>query len=175
MGGAIAQELAINHPEKVGSLVLISTWAKADPYRRELGACRLRAAKTFGRNAFWREHLLWCFTHDFYETQKQKIDAARTFLAKTAQPAYALARQTEAVINHDTLDRLHRIQVPALILVGDEDISTPVRFARTLHSKIENSTLTILKGAAHSLTTEKPAVFVETALGFLARHKLSPG
>jgi 3-oxoadipate enol-lactonase len=172
MGGAIAQELAINHPENVGSLILISTWAKADTFRRELGECRLRAAKTCGRNAFWREHLLWCFTHGFYEQQRGKVDAARVFLAKTAQPAYALARQTEAVINHDTLNRLHRIQAPTLIVVGDEDISTPVRFSRTLQDRIKGAKLTIMKGVAHSLTTEKPGLFVETALRFLACHAL---
>jgi pimeloyl-ACP methyl ester carboxylesterase len=174
MGGAIAQELAINHPDQVGSLTLISTWAKADTFRRELGGCRLRAAKTCGRNAFWREHLLWCFTHDFYEQQSGKIDAAREFLAKTVQPAYALARQTEAVINHDTLDRLHRIQAPTLIVVGDEDISTPVRFATTLHDNIKDSKLTIVKGAGHSLSSEKPDLFIKIALGFLACHKLRP-
>jgi pimeloyl-ACP methyl ester carboxylesterase len=172
MGGAIAQELAIHHPEKVGSLILISTWAKADTFRRELGECRLRAAKAGNRDAFWREHLLWCFTHDFYEEHRATVNAARTFLAKTVQPAYALARQTEAVINHDALNRLHRIQAPTLVVVGDEDISTPVRFSRVIHEKIKGAKLTVLKGAAHSLTTEKPRLFVDTALKFLARHPI---
>ena len=172
MGGAIAQELAIHHPEKVGSLILISTWAKADTFRQELGGCRLRAAKTGNRDKFWREHLLWCFTHDFYEKHRVTVAAARRFLAKTAQPGYALARQTEAVINHDALNRLHRIQAPTLVVVGDEDISTPVRFSRVIHEKIKGAKLTILKGAAHSLTTEKPSLFVDAALKFLARHPL---
>jgi 3-oxoadipate enol-lactonase len=172
MGGAIAQQLAIHHPEKVGSLILISTWAKADTFRRELGECRLRAAKTGNRDTFWREHLLWCFTHDFYEEHRATVDAARIFLAKTVQPAYALAQQTEAVISHDTLKRLHRIHAPTLVMVGDEDISTPVRFSRMLHEKIKGAQLTIMKGTAHSLTTEKRRLFVDTALKFLAHHPL---
>ena len=174
MGGAIAQEMAISHPEKVASLLLISTWAKADAYRRALGKCRLRAAKTSGRHAFWAEHLLWCFTHDFYEAQEDQVNAARNFLARTTQPRYALVRQTEAVINHDSRGRLHRIQARTLIVVGDEDISTPVRFATTLHDGIKDSKLTIIKGAGHSLTSEKPDLFIKAALRFLGRHKLRP-
>ncbi len=175
LGGAIAQELAIQHPEQVGSLILVSTWARADTFRRELGRCRLRAANTSGRSAFWREHLLWCFTHDFYNTHRDTIAAAQAFLTRTTQPAYALARQIEAVIGHDTVDRLHHIQAPTLILVGAEDISTPVHFARALHERIKGSALTILDGAAHSLTTEQPDRFVREALHFLARHPLRPG
>jgi 3-oxoadipate enol-lactonase len=174
MGGAIAQELAITHPENVGSLILVSTWAKADAFRRELGQCRLRAAKACNRSTFWREHLLWCFTHDFYETYSGTVTAARAFLAKTVQPSYALARQMEAVINHDALSRLHRIQAATLIVAGDEDISTPVRFARALQGKIKGAKLTIVKGAAHSLTTEQPDRFVEIALRFLAAHRFKP-
>jgi len=172
MGGAIAQELAINYPGRVGSLTLISTWPKTDNYLREINESWIVSVKKLDRESFWREHLLWCFTPAFFESRKEKIDEVRESLSKITQPVDAFVRQIKACINHDTLGRLNVIRSSTLIIVGDEDILTPLRFSTKLHQHIRSSELVVIKGAGHSVTSEKPDEFTERALEFLKSHKL---
>jgi len=173
MGGAVAQELAINHPDKVLGLVLVSTWARADAYRRVFGECRMRAAGTLDRNAFWKEHLLWCYSREFYRENPQKVEAICRALADTRQDTQDLIRQHRANLQHDTVDRLRWISAPTLIVAGKQDISTPPELAEVLHAGIAGSRLAVLDRCGHSLTSEAPARFSAAALAFL--HSLAAG
>lgn len=56
----------------------------------------------------------------------------------------------------DIMDRVQEIKIPTLIMVGTEDISTPVKYAQYLQSKIVGSKLVVIDGATHSVATEKP-------------------
>jgi pimeloyl-ACP methyl ester carboxylesterase len=96
-GSVIAQELALRHPGLVRSLVLASTWARADAY--------FRAAVKF-----WR----WL------------PEAAPSERAFPHQPsAEAIQRSIDAFLGHDTVSRLSQIAVPALVLAGGLDMITP--------------------------------------------------
>lgn len=167
MGGAVAQELAINCPGQVRSLVLVSTWAKPDAFRRVLGECRTLAAKTVDRYSFWREHLLWCYPREYYRENGEKIEEVCRFLADTDQSREELVRQNVANLFHDTSDRLHLISAPTLIIVGAKDISTPRAFAEELYGGIEGSRLVVLEECGHSLTSQNPAGFRKELRKFL--------
>jgi len=173
MGGAIAQELAINYPEKVRSLILVSTWPKTDCFLREINESAITLVKKLDRTSFWREHLLWCFTPAFYESNKEKIEAVRESLSEITQPVDAFVAQIRACIDHDTLDRLDTIKSPTLIIVGDGDIITSPKFSALLKENIRDSRLTIIKGSGHSVTSQKPDRFVHEVLNFLRSHKLT--
>lgn len=168
MGGAVAQELAINYPEQVRTLVLVSTWAKADVYRRILVECRMSAARSADRYSFWREHLLWCYPREYYRENREKIESTCRFLAETRQSEEELVRQNRANLLHDTYDRLSRIAAPTLIVCGAEDISTPRELAEVLHAGIAGSRLVVFDGCGHSLTSQEPARFSGLIRAFLA-------
>jgi len=175
MGGAIAQELVINYPERVGSLILVSSWAKGDNYFRELNESYITSVKKLDRESHWRDHLLWVFTPAFYEYRKEKIDEVIKSLSKINQPVDDFVRHIKACINHNTLDRLNAVRSPTLIIVGDKDILTPLRFSTVLHQNIKNSELVIIKGCGHGVALEKPDEFTEQVLRFIECHKLKSG
>lgn len=65
------------------------------------------------------------------------------------------------VINHDLVDLLSKIRIPAVIIWGEFDRILPITYAKILHTQIKNSKLRIIWGAAHDPHLEKPAQFVE--------------
>ena len=168
MGGMIAQEMAINHPSRVSSLTLVCTFASSDP---ELGGA-LRA---------WRDarphcgdvdfvHMLspWLFTHRFF----QQAEAVKGFLGIVAgnpfpQSAAGFQRQCDAIMKHDTRDRLPQIKAPTHVIVGTEDVLTPARHSRWLAERIRGAKLTELPNAAHVLNMENAEAFNGALIGFL--------
>ena len=59
----------------------------------------------------------------------------------------------------DSSDTLPTIDVPTLIVVGDEDVPTPVKDARAMHALIPGSRLEVIAQAGHLASVERPAAF----------------
>jgi 3-oxoadipate enol-lactonase len=59
------------------------------------------------------------------------------------------------------------VQIPALILVGDEDVAVPPVHARRLHERIAGSRLEIIPRAGHISTVEEPAAVNVAIINFL--------
>lgn len=74
---------------------------------------------------------------------------------------------SEAIRNLDYLARLHEIEVPLLILVGEEDPATPVSTAEAIHERIPHSKLVVIPSARHLSNVEQPAAFTHGILEFL--------
>jgi pimeloyl-ACP methyl ester carboxylesterase len=69
----------------------------------------------------------------------------------------------------DILDRLAEIQIPSLILCGEQDRLTPLKYARYLDEHIPESTLVLIEGAGHMVMLERPLEVAEAVKNFLAR------
>jgi 3-oxoadipate enol-lactonase len=82
-------------------------------------------------------------------------------------PAHGRAAQGAAASAHDTLERLPRIAAPTLVIVGKQDILTPVAAARELADGIPGARLQELDGGGHLALFECQAAFTETLLAFL--------
>ena len=168
MGGAIAQELAIAHPARVTRLVLISTYTSADRRGADvLNSFALMRAR-FSRKEYARATTPWVFTYEDYLVPGL-VEAATTRFLEDPYflPADAYARQVEAALSHFTEDRLSRITAPTLIVAGDDDLMTPMRFTRTLHEQIPGATLAVIRGGGHALVLTHAGEFNRLVLSFL--------
>jgi pimeloyl-ACP methyl ester carboxylesterase len=77
-------------------------------------------------------------------------------------------RATQGVIDRKGIAlELARIRCPTLILVGNEDVATPLDKARKIQSEILNSRLEVIAGAGHSSTIEQPEAVTALLSGFL--------
>ena len=159
-GSATAQELALRHPELVRSLVLVSTWSRADAYFRALcDAWTWLSELAPNDRAMLEAFFLWIYTPRAHEdgTVAQIIEDALAF--PHPQSLEAFQRQLGAWIGHDTLDRLHEIAVPTLVVAGELDVATPPRLGRVVAEHVPGAEFVVLPGEAHQPFQERPAEF----------------
>lgn len=172
MGSGIAQNLALNHPGLVRSMVLISSWSRSSNYLNTLldSFSKMRAIANAGD--FMELLQLWIFTEahfeDNFEDLKQgQLDAR---MDAAPMPQRAFAAQSIACSTHNTFDRLGQIEAPALITVGDKDIFTPLHLSEEMHERMPNSELLIFPGWGHCHHWEDLETFNTRTTEFLLVH-----
>jgi pimeloyl-ACP methyl ester carboxylesterase len=159
-GSVIAQELALRHPELVRSLVLMSTWDRADAYfRAMLDSWRWMAAAAPSERAFYEAFFVWVYTARAHAdgTVEQIIDETMEFPHRTSVEAMQSA--IDAFLAHDAADRLRHIAAPTLVLAGGQDLATPPRYGRIVADAIPGARFEVLADEAHQPFQEVPDEF----------------
>jgi pimeloyl-ACP methyl ester carboxylesterase len=158
MGGAIAQELALAHPERVRSLVLNGTWCRGDRFLHEIFRNWMWSAeKADSIRDFLVTVNLWCFSPRIWNEGVMDEWVAAAEASPYAQSVDAFCRSTLALIAHDTADRVAGISAPTLITVGDLDLVLPPRFSQELVERIPNARLVVIPDVGHQPFQEMPA------------------
>jgi pimeloyl-ACP methyl ester carboxylesterase len=151
MGGTIAMELALRHPDRVKGLVLIATAAKFEIPNDRIDTWR---AVTMGRAS-------QPFNNDGYspKTIASKPEIIREGWGEQIQTDPRVRwGDLMACAQVDLRDRINRLDKPTLILTGADDSMTPPADAEFLRNRIKGARLEIIADAAHRLTTERPDV-----------------
>lgn len=171
MGGMIAQEVALNHPDRVLTLQLHCTLARSDAYVQALSASWRDIRTSLSREGALRAFGPWLFAPATYAERPEFVEALLQTALQNPHPQTltGFLRQGEAITGHDTLDRLGGIRCPTLVSVGEEDILVPPRFSRELASRIPGAELRTIEGAGHAYFWERPDEFNAMCLDFLRR------
>lgn len=177
MGGMIAQHFALLYPEKVKSLILGATTCggthritpDAEAMKVLFDMERLQKMTPEERA---RETLPVVFTQEFIDNNQEFIDQLMAKMSGHVSPPHGYNRQVEAVIGHDTYERLPDIKVPALVIAGDADKLVPAENSRIIASRIPNAELVILQGMKHGFNIEAADEVNDIVLRFLKRHSL---
>lgn len=166
-GGAIAQVMALDHPDTVASMTLVSSWAGPDPYFSNQFAVRQSILLRQGVDAYTRSSSLFLFAPSFAAANPDAVEA--WIERATAHPGdpEIMSRRIEMILAHDQRDRLAAISVPTLVIVGDEDICTPPFASRELAESIPGAALEVLPGG-HLIHLERPETFAAVVSAFLA-------
>ena len=173
LGAATGMWLAAKYPSLVKSLSLHSGWPKTDPFLKTVVEGWQSIAKGLDSvtEMVIQGIFPWCFTPELYAARPDYIDQLAAFVrSRPKQPFDAFIRQSNAVIAHDALAQLARIEAPTQITFGCHDIVCSPRFADAMTSRIKGSELLVFETCAHAAIYESVAEFNEKTLSFLNRH-----
>ena len=157
LGGAIAQQFALNHPDDLAGLILIGSGArlKVAPQILEGIKADFPAAVSLIVD--------WCF-HTNDETLKE---TSREMISVVGSDI--LHADLSACDRFDLMAKVGQIACPTLVVTGREDRMTPPKYAEFLAQKIPTAELCIIEGAGHMVQAEKPREFIEAVRAFTSR------
>lgn len=169
MGGAISQIIAVKYPERTRSITLACTAGRNHPWREELLESWRDNAVEGGMGTMSREALRWVIGPRSF----RRFLPAMGWLGPLAlgRPSHAFAGQVEALLAADytLIDELEQVEVPVMVLVGNQDILTPRGDSEELAEKIPTAELVVISGAAHGFMIEHASTFNRILLDFLGR------
>jgi pimeloyl-ACP methyl ester carboxylesterase len=174
MGGFVSAETAIQFPERVERLVLVSAVGiTMSTLRREPVMAWGRVAMIAGarsaaekRMAIVRPRL----RHAVYSTIMRHPTriAAETLWELSEGAGRSIFRHAlEAMLEYDFRDRLGEIRAPTLVVWGEEDMLVPVKDADEFESQIPDARKVVLKDTGHVSMLERPPTFNRLLLEFL--------
>jgi 3-oxoadipate enol-lactonase len=162
LGGMVAQQLALDHPGDVRSLVLLHTTGGFGPAAADAIRARGRRALDGGMEAVVDETL-----ERWFEPGARVADPVRAQLL--AMDSHAWAATWDAMAGFDARARLREIELPVLVVSGDADRSTPPQVAVELVEALPRASLRVVRGAGHLGPLEQPARYGELIRSFLER------
>ena len=171
LGGAIAMNIAIEHPERVTTLQLHGTWAKTHGYAQMYLSLLKRFVEAGGLDLYYEGALLYLFPPEYITDQYNEVTQALERMKANSSPVEGLMGQLEANLTHDELDRLHQISAPTLVTVGELDMCLPPLFSREVADAIPNAELVVFPGGSHLFGLQDPETFNSTTLDWLARQE----
>lgn len=182
MGGMIAQELSLQHPQKVGGLVLGCTYSYPDESVESLrgmmvaqlggtiaadGSLSIDVASIDPMRLFGTL-LPLSFSPPFIQNELPKLMQLFAGALQYGFSMEAILGQVQATAAHNTLDRLGGIAAPTLVITGDADQLIPPGCSDVLASKIPGAKLVKVAGGSHGFNLEQPEHFNREVIEFLA-------
>ncbi len=171
MGACIGQEVAIQRPDLVRSLVNMGAWARADACLADQLEIFRDIHRDSGFLAFQKHVCLMSFLPEFYNANRARLLGPQGPWSELNGRYPAHARLVAACLQHDTIERLDQIRAPALIIHAGRDIVTSPRTTLPLEQGIPGAEGVLLPDVAHVVAGgEQKARFASLLLDFLERH-----
>lgn len=170
MGGFVAMRVAARRPKLVRSLILLETSAEPEP-REKIGRYRLLGliGRYLGFGLVAGSVMPIMFGKAFLRDRERAAERAEWRARIVANDRLGVPRALEGVVTRLGVEsELANVTAPTLVIVGDDDVATPVAKARRIHELIAGSTLVVLPRAGHSSTIEEPAAVNAAIASFLA-------
>ena len=167
MGGHIAQELALNHHDRVLSLGIHHSWSRNGARLKKFQETRRYLAQHDQRVALTELSMLALHASAYYDDHADEMEVHRQFLLEQSPVNAGWIGQLDACIDGDTYDRLPQIDAPTQITCSELDVIAAPHLSQMIHARIAGSQLHILPGTGHVALMEAPEEFAEICLEFL--------
>jgi 3-oxoadipate enol-lactonase len=172
MGGMIAQELALAHPERVLTLTLAGTYCGGEgsaltspEVMEQLAGAMMSGDAARAVRTGWEVNV-----SPSYAADDQAWERFRSITGQRAVAVEVVLAQMRACMAHDAKARLAQVGVPTLVIHGSLDQMLPSENGRLIASQIEGSRLEIIDGVGHLLTWETPERAAELVRSHASIH-----
>lgn len=173
MGGAIAQRLVVDHPDRVSALILALTFSRPMEFMRRQHNFARFVLEHGGVRAMTDASLIRMFTPKFFEVGQETIDrmVAALFVEGDDGPAgvEVLMAQLDAIDKHDVLADLSNVSCPTLVIGAKMDMMVPGFASEEIAAAIPGAELTMME-TGHGSGVEEMEGFNRAVNGFLARQ-----
>ncbi len=153
LGGAIALDFVIKHPQLVSSLVIMSSFAKTEEYLKNI----LNDFKIALKNSFEEFYdliLPKVLCPQVIEENISELELIKEVSAQNAN-VEGIIKSVDVCMDIDIEDNLYEIDVPTLILAGKYDGMSLLSFQESMHDKIKNSQMVVFDNVKHNLLVGK--------------------
>ncbi len=169
-GGAVAQILAIEHPQRCASIVAAASWTKPDPYFRRMFALRKELLTRLGPASFVQTNTLLLYPPAYIARNNEKLRQIEAQALAHFPPVEHMISRIDAILAFDRTAELGRIRTPALIMAALDDLVTPAYFTEDLARRIPGAEAKFFPQGGHHFSQVNPREFTQALLPFLAAH-----
>jgi 3-oxoadipate enol-lactonase len=174
LGGVIAQTLAVEHPDRVNRLVLMSTAHRFGPYLRDISKLLGRCLYKMPYALFQRTMELLGTAPAYYDSHIDEVEQKIEVVKQDHAPRSAVVTQLRCLAVSEVDERYYRITAPTLVVAGEYDALVPNCYAKRMADEIPGSEFHVLSGCGHNPVTEMPDVTLPLITEFLLRKEEEP-
>ena len=167
IGGLIALEFIKQRPNICNKLILCDTAPKIGS--KDMWTNRIKRVKEGGIEAISDDILARWFSTSFLKYSADELQMWRSMLTRTTKSGYIGC--CEAISRCDLTEQAKMINVPTLVIVGEEDGSTPINVVQNCADLIRGSIFKVIKKAGHLPCVEQPNEVGSIFLQFLENNK----
>lgn len=171
MGGMIAQEFALQYPQRVRSLILGCTNA-GGPHAVRAEPHVLEILTRQGMTPEESKEAMIPFIYDA-ATPRERIDEDMAIRMKWYPTPQGYMGQLQGIIQWEAFSRIAQITAPTLIIHGETDQLIPAANAQLIAERIAGAKLALIPRASHIFETDQPGVAIRVILEFLAAQQNS--
>ncbi|USG63014.1 alpha/beta hydrolase [Sneathiella marina] len=157
IGGMIGQKFALMYPERVKSLVISSSLCELPEGAAAIWPERIREVQENGIEAQVESSMARWFAEGALNHRPDLDARVRAMIKGTSVDGYVGCSQAIQAI--DLVDLIPAIEASTLVIVGRQDMGTPIASSELIHRQIEDSKMVILENASHQAAMEKPDEF----------------
>lgn len=167
-GGEISMHFALQYPDRTQSLIVASSVSQVDVLLQGWMESWIAAARSGDPGQLFQVTYPLNFSETWIAANGPALAAARERYRQLD-----LAAMLELFLSFSRLDitaELPRITAPALVIVGEDDLLKPRKYAELIVRQIPHAELAIVPRAGHAVCWEQPGLFNTLLLGFIAKH-----
>jgi aminoacrylate hydrolase len=166
IGGIVGLEMAMRHPQRLRSLVVVNGWDRADPFLQRCFEIRKQILNQSGARAYVRAQPLFLYPPQWISSNIAHLEEEEERILAHFPPVVTMNQRIDMFLAFDGRDRLAAIGVPTLLASAKDDNLVPAYLTRQLADAIPGARVREVEWGAHAFTVVTPDVFNAMLLGF---------